>query len=406
MPLIPPNRITAFPLKDDLAWYDPDVVFQPFDDIFGRGVVGSTDLQVVANGGGDGQISVQAGRGYVPYANGGKRLFKTSVSIRSDAAEFLTAIPAWGGGNPRVHRIIARIRDATLTPADQIKGGVFDVLPGTATAGATLANLSGAQAVPADSLLLGNVLQNGATIPSGNIDSTFGTVRARARIGAGNSPTKILEVNGATLTDRGATNFIAGSNMTITAADNAAADSADITFAATVPPQVVAKLFDYTVAGSAKATIDTFSDGGSTNLSGAYSSLLVICFVQSSASGNTDTFRMRVNNNSSTVYDDCVWGPVGVNFQDASQARWQIGNAPAATLNNRWGAYEILIPNYTTTTHVTGMWRGIDPSTGTGGEPQFGGGRFSPGGPVTRLSWLWNNGSFQIGSSIQVYGIL
>jgi hypothetical protein len=231
MPLIPPNRVTAFPLKDDLYWYDPDVIFQPFDDIFGRGVVGSTDLQVVANAP-DGQISVQPGRGYVPYQSGGKRLFRTNVAIRSDSsAEFQRSVGAYTG-TPRVDRVVAKVLDATLNPPDSLKGGVFDVLPGVPTAGATLANLSGAVSVPSTTLLLGNVLVSAATIPSGNIDSTFGSTRARARIGGGNSPSKTIQVAGAAMTDRTALNLIPGTGISITGADNAGADSSDVTIAA------------------------------------------------------------------------------------------------------------------------------------------------------------------------------
>lgn len=186
---IPPNRITAFPLKDDLQWYDPEVIFKPFDDIFGRGVLGSTDLQVVANSTPDGQIKIKAGRGYVPYTSGGKRYFSTSVDIQSTEAEFQHAIGAYTG-TTRIDRIVAKILDSTINPGDLIKGGVFDVLAGTPTGGATLVNLSGAASVPTNTLLLGNVLINGSTIPSGNIDSGFGGIRARAIIGQGNSITQ------------------------------------------------------------------------------------------------------------------------------------------------------------------------------------------------------------------------
>ena len=63
---------------------------------------------------------------------------------------------------------------------------MFKVVPGTATSGATLSNLTGAAAVPNNSLLLANVLipATSTSITDANIDTT---VRVRASVGGGNA---------------------------------------------------------------------------------------------------------------------------------------------------------------------------------------------------------------------------
>lgn len=408
MPLIPPNRVTAFPLKDDLQWYDPAVIFQPFDDIFGRGVVGSTDLQVIQNAP-DGQISVNPGRGYVPYPSGGKRLFSTSVAIRSDAAEFQHAIGAYTG-TPRVDRIVSKILDATLNSPDVLKGGVFDVLPGVPTAGATLANLSGAASVPSTVLLLGNVLVNGATIPTANIDSTFGTTRARARIGGGNSPAKPIQVNGAALTDRSALNLIAGSNISITAADNAAADSADVTISGTAPPLPWVKLFDFTVT-TPKTSIDTFTDGGSVLLPSTYTTLVVYGRIQSSAVQQDASLNMTYNNDSTANYDNWLFyydSTGGVQLATTGQTFFTAMRFNAANVNTGWGIFQITIPLYANTVGRTGMWLdGFDSGGGggAGGTRRFMGSGNYHGNNISRIAFVSGAGNFVAGSRIQVWAI-
>ena len=350
MPLIPPNRVTAFPLKDDLQWYDPDVVFQPFDDLFGRGVIGSTDLQVVANATPDGQISVNPGRGYVPYQSGGKRMFRTAVALRSDAVEFQHAIGAYTG-TPRVDRIVAKILDATLNPPDSLKGGVFDVLAGTPTAGATLVNLSGAATVPSSALLLGNVLVSGATIPSGNVDSTFGTVRARARVGAGNSPAKGIMVGGAAMTDRTNLNLIAGTGITLTPTDNPGNDSADITVVNSQPAYVpeLKMLMDYTVsAAGGDVNLDT-----NTILGGAlpttYKALLIRTFLAGTNAGNDGLVKCQFNGDTNNNYDNGFYYDSGSGWNSADSttavANFTISTITLASIF-RFSVMEILIPNY------------------------------------------------------------
>jgi hypothetical protein len=81
-------------------------------------------------------------------------------------------------GLPRVDRVVVKIRDKNVTGGgDTSIDGKFSVIPGFPTAGATLSNLSGAAAVPANSYLLANVLvPAGATaLSAANIDNAVRT---------------------------------------------------------------------------------------------------------------------------------------------------------------------------------------------------------------------------------------
>jgi hypothetical protein len=415
MPLIPPNRVVVFPLKDDLQWYDPEVVFRPFDDLFGRGVMGPTDLQVIANGPADGQITVKAGRGYVPYTSGGKRYFSTPVDIRSSDPEFQRSIQSWPGGNPRIDRVVAKILDATMTPGDIQKGGVFDVIPGTPTSGATLVNLSGAAAVPGNSVLLGNVLANGATIPTGNIDSGFGTVRARAIIGQGNAPSVSFEKNGVALTQRPVLNFIEGTGISITAADDPTNNELDLTIASTPSVQL---LRDYTVVGASKATIDTYSDFGNTLLPTTYGDLVVTGYVQSTFSGDDADIEMIINNDTGAVYDNnslrtlppsVAWTARRQNDSDTSM---YVGDAVEQLHPTRWSTFELKILNYANvgSAKLTNVLISAMASRGAMGITPIvsrivGAGVYNGTAPVTRLRFNCKSGNFSIGSRIRVWGM-
>jgi hypothetical protein len=407
VPLIPPNRVLVFPLKDDLQWYDPEVVFQPFDDIFGRGVVGSTDLQVIQNGTPDGQISVKAGRGYVPYTSGGKRFFKTTVDIRSDAAEFVNAIPAWLGGNPRIHRIISKVRDASITPPDSLKGGVFDVLPGTATAGANLTNLSGAQSVPADSLLLGNVLQDGATITTAKIDSTFGTVRAKATIGLGNSPVpkKTISVGGTPMTDRTAVNFIAGTGISIVGADDAANDKSDLTFAFAPGVSYSQVIADSGVLGSPQSSIDF------TGIPAGFFTLQIFVVARGTDSATDRGMSMYFNNDTGTNYDNeslYVTGTIfSIDTNATSATALNIGRVPCAgSANSSLAARGVVtIPGYADTAFHKSFVSDLFWSLGGSGTDQkrgFAGGKWKSSVAINRITFVLGAGNFEAGSRIYI----
>lgn len=79
--------------------------------------------------------------------------------------------------NPRIDRVVIRVRDAALGDAANDIGPF--VVAGTPTAGATLANLNGAASVPGSSLLLANILipAAGTSVTTANIDTTLYSVR-------------------------------------------------------------------------------------------------------------------------------------------------------------------------------------------------------------------------------------
>jgi hypothetical protein len=77
--------------------------------------------------------------------------------------------------NPRIDRVVAVVQDASISGGGDTETSTkFRVVSGVATSGATLSNLSGAAAIPSNSLLLANVLiPAGATaLVAGNLDTT------------------------------------------------------------------------------------------------------------------------------------------------------------------------------------------------------------------------------------------
>lgn len=81
--------------------------------------------------------------------------------------------------NPRVDRVVVQIRDANVAGGGDTEiSGKFRAVTGTPTSGATLVNLSGAAAIPANSLLIANVLvpAGASKLVSGNIDNAVRAV--------------------------------------------------------------------------------------------------------------------------------------------------------------------------------------------------------------------------------------
>jgi hypothetical protein len=92
--------------------------------------------------------------------------------VYNDATVNLTGFAAANATNPRIDRITLKVDDAFHGGAGNTAS--FPIITGTATAGATLTNLTGAGAVPASSILLANVLipATATTITTANIDTT------------------------------------------------------------------------------------------------------------------------------------------------------------------------------------------------------------------------------------------
>lgn len=139
-----------------------------------EGVIAATDMAVAQRAAGANMsVDIAAGQALV---QGDGITNQGQYYAYNDAVVNLTSFTAAHATLPRIDRVCLRVRDAFH--GDAANDLAFVVVSGTATAGATLANLTGAAAVPASHLLLANVLVPAAatTITTANIDTT---VRAR-----------------------------------------------------------------------------------------------------------------------------------------------------------------------------------------------------------------------------------
>jgi hypothetical protein len=119
------------------------------------GLASATDCQVTAPGSGL-SVNVSTGEMLIPGNEGGTQGGAYARVSSTTNAVVSTANPT----NPRIDRIVALMSDAGYTEPTGGSGSqwAISVVTGTATAGASLANLSGAAAVPGSSLLLANLL--------------------------------------------------------------------------------------------------------------------------------------------------------------------------------------------------------------------------------------------------------
>lgn len=120
-----------------------------------EGVVGAVDLAVAQRAAGGANMSVDVAAG-AAFVRGDLTSRQGLYHVYNDGIVNL-AIGANTSGNPRVDQVIARVYDSQdgLAGADQ---ATLEVLPGTATAGATLDNRSGAAALPLTAVRLADVL--------------------------------------------------------------------------------------------------------------------------------------------------------------------------------------------------------------------------------------------------------
>lgn len=182
-----------FPIQNASISFGADSVYRLVDDLMSAGVVGSGDFAVSQRAAGANMsVDVATGTAVVAFTSpyGGKRRIVNDAVMNSGTpgspgSGWTATFTSASGTNPRIDRVVLTVRDSNLDA-----GGNYDavlaVVSGTATAGATLTNLSGAAAVPSNSLLLANVLipAGSTSITTGNIDTT---VRTRASVGSGNA---------------------------------------------------------------------------------------------------------------------------------------------------------------------------------------------------------------------------
>lgn len=185
-----------FPVQNASVTFGADAVYNLLDALISAGVVGSTDLTVSQRAAGANlSVDVSSGTAFVAFTSpaGGKRQVTIDATTNSgtpgapnSAGGWLTTFTSPHASLPRIDRVVLTVRDNNLD-ASGAYDSVLRVIAGTATSGATLTNLTGAAAVPSNSLLLANVLvaASATSITNAQIDSTSGTTRVRASAGSG-----------------------------------------------------------------------------------------------------------------------------------------------------------------------------------------------------------------------------
>lgn len=138
----------------------------------GVGALGRSDFKVLQRGAGANMsVDVNPGNLIIPVVAGEANQYLNLSAVSNSGAgsantpRWTATFPAASGANPRIDRVVVQ---RSLTVVDDF---TLAVIPGTATAGATLDNLNGAAAVPAGAVLLADVLipTSATTITTVNI---------------------------------------------------------------------------------------------------------------------------------------------------------------------------------------------------------------------------------------------
>ncbi len=168
-----------------------------------EGVTTATDLLVSQRGAGANMsVDVATGSALIKddHAGGGGYYHGAWTSVEN------VTIGAAHATLPRIDRVVLRVRDAAL--GDAANAIDLFVVTGTATSGATLANLTGAGAVPGSSLLLANVLVGAAvssitTANIGNVAAVLLTASPQILRGVVNQDASINRGSGFTVAHTG-----------------------------------------------------------------------------------------------------------------------------------------------------------------------------------------------------------
>lgn len=123
--------------------------------ILAGGLLSTADMQLTAPGSGL-SVNVSTGEAIVGGSEGGVQGGYYARNASTTNLTISTANPT----NPRIDTICVTIADVGYTEPTGVSGNaaVLQVVPGTATSGASLANLTGKATLPLSSLLLGYVL--------------------------------------------------------------------------------------------------------------------------------------------------------------------------------------------------------------------------------------------------------
>lgn len=119
----------SYSAMDDRKW---------FGDFLTEGIVGAGSFAVTLTGGLN--ISVAAGTAYIL----GKNVADQGMYRERETAAKALAVTASGGVNPRLDQVILRVLDTNAGDGSGASEGRIEIVPGVATAGATLVNRNGA----------------------------------------------------------------------------------------------------------------------------------------------------------------------------------------------------------------------------------------------------------------------
>lgn len=148
--------------------------------IASEGVVAAGDMAVAQRAAGANMsVDIAAGQAYV---QGDAISTQGDYYVLNDAVVNVTGFTAAHATLPRIDRVCLRVRDAFH--GDAANDLAFVIVTGTATSGATLANLTGAAAVPSSHLLLANILIPAAatTVTTANIANVAATLSLRGGV--------------------------------------------------------------------------------------------------------------------------------------------------------------------------------------------------------------------------------
>lgn len=164
------------PFANDAKTYGFEWLRAQIEASLQEGVIGSGDLKITAAAAGGMRADVAAGQALVKGDSGvaATGLSQGLYLVVNDAAiANVVTFTAADATNARVDQVTFRVRDSADlgSAADD---AVIEVYQGTATAGATLDNRSGAAALPNDAIRLADVL-----IPAGSSAVAAGNVRDR-----------------------------------------------------------------------------------------------------------------------------------------------------------------------------------------------------------------------------------
>lgn len=319
----------------------------PFRDLVGEGVVGAGDLEVTQRGAGA-NMSVDVAKGAAWVKGDDNADAQPTYRVRTDATVNL-AIAGADATNPRIDRVIAEVLDSAFSGVSLTWR--LRIVQGVPTAGATLANLNGAAAVPNNALLLANVLVPNAA--GSIVDADIANIAASALVGGG----------AASAFDHGHYVLLLENELAIAAA------SLDL-------PAIPS----------------------------GYRDLRVIAELQGSAAGTGVQVNLRVNGDAgATQY---AWGQNyngGTGASSGSDHIYLCDVAAAAVGGNEFGVVTFDLPAYAETEHYKAL-TGRSLQSAAGRIWTFGGGWKSTAA-VNRLTFLPASGNFVAGSRARVYGL-